>query len=248
MTEKVELILQHGWAFDAGIWAPMLDQIQAEFGDNVDVHLLDRGYFGNPSTNSVNTQGKTVIVICHSFGLHLLPKEILSRVDLLVILSGFMQFHSLRDSTHGSRSRKNMSRMISKLKEAPYTVLSDFHGRCGATKRLASGSWISDAIGYETNLPSINQDLLVEDLELLDVSNFAVDSISPSTEIVIVHGDKDPIVPFDRAELIRAAFKGSRLILLKDAEHSIPITHVADCAEPVLEFLRRKLRSTASLA
>src|ERR1700729_2154150 len=105
MKREIELILQHGWAYDRYIWSRVSKLAAAEFGGDAEIKIFDRGYFAAPNavswqvrasnhSNETSQPRKSDVprlraLICHSFGLHMVPQDIVAAADLIVIAGGF---------------------------------------------------------------------------------------------------------------------------------------------------------------
>ncbi len=124
MKRTIEIILQHGWAFDRSCFAGWMPHL----GENPDCEILvqtpDRGYFGEVKLVKPFSNAQSVkIVVAHSFGLHLIPQEILQSADLLVLASTFSHFHG-GSRLAQKRSARTVRLMLKRLHDFPMDVLT----------------------------------------------------------------------------------------------------------------------------
>ena len=211
----IHVYLQHGWGFNRDCfqkWLPALE--------GVAVTLLDRGYWGAAvPLSQADTSTKTVLV-CHSLGLHFFSESQLRSVDLLVVIGGFASFHGL--NAENQLSKKHIKRMRGRLKQEPEQLLSDFYRDC---------AWPGDLPDFS----AINVDLLADDLLLLDTVRLQ-HTVVTETEVLILHGANDRIVPIERARELHKQISGS-LYLIDGAGHGLPFTHVGQCVQIIKDQL-----------
>ncbi|NJR64932.1 MAG: hypothetical protein HC772_05825 [Leptolyngbyaceae cyanobacterium CRU_2_3] len=127
---KLEVLAYHGWGFDNTCWRSW----ETRFAQQGDRFLTsDRGYFGNPVEYPVQYPIQypvsPKIILTHSYGLHLCPIAQLEQTSLLVILSGFLEFHPCQESLR-RRSQLILQQMLAQFQEKPEVVLSHFKAKC----------------------------------------------------------------------------------------------------------------------
>ncbi|HEY9712628.1 MAG TPA: alpha/beta hydrolase [Chroococcales cyanobacterium] len=251
---RVELLLQHGWSYDALVWRAVTDLLVHccnQQNLTCTVQVPDRGYFGASAAlchasriNETTTGNLPVdtlkIVMTHSFGLHLVDREYLSTADLVIIVSGFRSIH---DGASPARSRKTIDRMRRGLEAAPHREIAGFHARCGAGKDEQTGLWQAGLESSNAALAAIDEELLAADLELLDVSLFDPAAIGSKARVSIISGSADAIVPPAYIRSLHETLPQSSLIEIAGAGHALPITHAETCLAPVFEELRRRADS-----
>jgi pimeloyl-ACP methyl ester carboxylesterase len=236
MKEKIELILQHGWGFDASAW----EGWRTHLNDNADydlvVHRAERGYFGKRKFDpTFSARPGRKVAIAHSTGLHFLPPEVLSRADLLVIISSFVSFHS-GDSLEQRRSRRTFRLMLEKLELNPLEVLDDFYSNCYyplLTRQVL--------LRRNADLVKLDQLSLYNDLQVVD--DCLLDPAAPSAagQVLILHGDRDKVVSSSQAVALQKLLPRSFLIMYEGVGHALPFTHVAPCWLSVRNALRSVL-------
>lgn len=231
MKRKIEIVLQHGWAFDKTCWRAWLPHLRENQDCEISIQTPDRGYFGDAkpvfefeNTNSIK------VVVAHSLGLHLLPLNVLQAADLLVLSASFSHFH-IGSALEQKRSRKTINLMLHRLLDDPMGVLNEFYSNC-YHPLLTSHTLLM------RNIQKLDLELLTEDLKLLNSNTFDLKSLSRDTEIMLVHGTDDIIVPISHSHQMSEQMDKSSVTLFEGAGHSLPLTHVA----PVWISLRNTLR------
>ena len=115
----------HGWAFPPGVWNSVINQIKRSLpeiaGINPDFYVNNRGYFSDPSAIVRMRQGDLQIVVAHSLGLHFVPVSLLHKADVLISISGFLDFHAVQSDL----SKKVVERMIKQFDNNPADVLKE---------------------------------------------------------------------------------------------------------------------------
>ncbi len=153
----MQIVLQHGWALDQSIWAEWEEQLSKRYAD-ASILTAERGYFGAPAVipEFTDQKGKKII-ICHSYGLHLLPIQLLKECDCLVAISSFSSFHTAGASERSSR--RTVKRMIQKLERNTADVLRDFYVNSEFSDTV-SNRYLNDAF-TNLNLEALANDTIV---------------------------------------------------------------------------------------
>ena len=221
MRKKIDVILQHGWAFDSSCWRGWFPHLKENPDCEVRVQAADRGYFGEARKLEAfqNDPSSCKIVVAHSLGLHLLPDEILKSTDLLVLAGAFSYFHT-GDAMDQKRSRRTVNVMLEKLSVDALAVLDDFYSNC--YKPLLTSQML-----LMRKTENVNVDLLQEDLELLNTNHFDLNKIRHIPNVLILQGSEDCIVTPKQSQALHEEVKGSDMVLFEGAGHSLPLTHVA---------------------
>ena len=210
MKEPVEVVLQHGWAWQAECWSPWREIVP----QTARLSPLDRGYFQRPVLGGC---ARPQILVAHSLGLHLLPHHLLSTTELLVVLGGFQAFHA-EAGPSASRSRQLVRGMLQRLTHEPEALLEDFYTRCFSPfpRRL--------------EVPGVlDTGLLRKDLEMLHADKLDLQRVDSIPRVLLLHGGSDLVVPLQRGEELHRRLRRSSLIVLEDAGHALPLTHAREC-------------------
>jgi len=211
----VEVLLQHGWAWDASCFSAWQSTVPGAFR----LAAADRGYFGSPALSPARPQ----LVVAHSFGLHLLAPEYLDRARLVVIIGGFRSFHP-EEGAASRRSQRLIARMRQRLRREPEDLLRDFYARCFYPEESPFVAPASPDLG-----------LLGQDLEKLDTHTLDLEPLAAVERLLLLHGSRDCIVPLERATRLHRELSASSLQIIEGAGHALPFTHAPQC----WEFIRQ---------
>lgn len=200
-------IFQHGWGYDNRFW----DQINSYIPEGTECQRLDRGYYGNP-VPLIESASKQKVLVVHSFGLHLIPKTLFQEINVLIIFAGFLSFEN-----------SFLDLMLKQMKKDPLEVINQFHKRCS----------FPDKAMEQPISSKIDQVLLIEDLDQLKNNRFDVNLLAHIPKSVIIHGEKDRIVPLSMVEEFYQYLPQSKMIHVKNAGHSLPLTHAEWCYQTI---------------
>ncbi|TYP95115.1 pimeloyl-[acyl-carrier protein] methyl ester esterase [Fodinibius salinus] len=219
-----QIIAYHGWGFGADFWNSWRQSL-SKVGT---FQAVDRGYFNAPNQVGVNKKDNPVVFVAHSLGLHMIDKALFKEVDLLVVIGGFMHFHPYT-AQHKRRSRFVLQEMINDLEVHPKETLQKFYENCFAPQDPP-----------ENEIPDINHELLIEDLNALQISERKPETLHKADRICIIHGADDHIVPNKKGrQIYNQCQKKAQYFELKDAGHALPITNHKQCIEFVTPLIRQ---------
>ncbi len=214
------IILQHGWGFDHHTWDNWLEEIQQQD----ELMLANRGYFQQtPADYSLKEKLQTHTAIVHGFGLHLLPLRLLSALQKLVIISGFDEFHP-QSYSERVQSERMVERMLKQIERSPSVVLQEY-------RRSAFYPLIPE----EQSTRTFNTHLLFEDLSLLNRYKLRPHLLKKIPEIIILHGERDKLVPVRKAEYLHQLLPGSKLAINDEAGNMLPVTHQEWCLRTIYD-------------
>lgn len=223
---RTEIVLQHGWGFDATSWSKWLPALSSKGR----VILGERGYFGSRKLAPVfseNAQRK--IVIAHSYGVHLVPKETMRQADTLIVIASFIDLQS------NSRAIRSMLR---KFDSAADLVLTDFWRNC----------YTPECVGFSVLAPgSMNERALGDDLIALSSSALDVAAIEQIPNVVLIQPESDRIVPEDARLHLRGALPHASVIRISGAGHAIHITQTERCLQFVYSSITRNQQDTCQI-
>jgi pimeloyl-[acyl-carrier protein] methyl ester esterase len=210
------MCLVHGWGWDASGWEDWRRLAPAQWR----LQVADRGYFG-----AKETVVSARIVVCHSFGLHLVDPAILTAASLVVVIGGFRRFHP----GTGSRGQRLVRRMRRRLALDPQRVLDDFYTACFSP--LIS----SFALPYRSPHAAATPDWLLLHNDLARLENDMMAAV-PKGRVLLLHGGEDGIVALERAEELQDFWPNSLLQVLPGAGHALHASHADWCWERVMEL------------
>jgi len=185
-----QIITQHGWGLNKHFW----DDYKNDFLNN-NWHWQDneRGYF---STN--NYQAKWIksvskkeirMALCHSYGFHLMQKEILKEATHIVLINSFNNF--LPVSNKRNFILKSLKRMETKIiKDETNDMLREFIHRSFMPNHMNTSF---KNIFYKS-LESLNKTLLLGDLKQLYVNRDIPLFLRKDCRIIFIKSGNDLIL------------------------------------------------------
>ncbi len=218
---KPIVLLQHGWGFSRQIWNDWVEELELEY----EVLTTNRGYFSNSDSDiDINQKMKADFAIVHSFGLHLLPMNLFSRLKKLVIISGFQEFHP-PSGNERAISEKVVLRMLQVLDKQPAEVLREFYRNCFYP------------VAKDVVVPqNLNKSTLFDDLALLNKFSMNLKLLKPIPKVLMLHGKNDKIVPPSLGELLHNKLPQSSFHACENGGHMILSTHQDWCMGYISEF------------
>lgn len=215
---RVEIIAYHGWGFDRACWKDWND---CAIEQGYDLQCFDRGYFGHPFEPEFMTESSVRVLVAHSYGLHLCSLETLRRVDVLMIVGGFREFHPL-EGRERKRSQRVLAEMLRQFEQTPHQVLNDFMENCFYPDRNSQSNSFTES-------SQLNSKLLIDDLKMLSQSSLPIENIQSIPAIVILHGAHDRIVSPQQSKDLLSLLPNAEFFLVESTGHALPFTHASLC-------------------
>jgi len=217
------VIAMHGWAGDARAWDPWIEAT-ALLGWQWDCG--ERGY-GTlqqhvPRWPAEANPGGRRLVLAHSLGIHLLPDEVLTGADGVVLLASFGAFvppgHAAR------RVQATLRAMACKLSD-----------ECEAAKMLrgflrnaASPEPSSDLPRGPVDDGQMNLARLREDLDLLASRSGLPECFPRRARVLVVEAGRDEIVAPEARALLREQLPSADILRLDEAGHALLHTGILE--------------------
>ncbi|MEX0780649.1 MAG: alpha/beta hydrolase [Balneolales bacterium] len=214
---KIPILLQHGWGFDSRMWNDWVVSYP-----EYNFLLPDRGYSGN--AKKIDLQ-KTEIAVTHSLGLHLLPEKLFPQLKLLVIISGFQEYHP-NTPIERTFSQRIVRHMLKNIKNDTNAVLDKFY--------------VNSFLPALPNLESYDNpdtELLHKDLEMLNSHKVEIEALRLPDQVVLLHGMQDGIVAYNKAYQLQYSLQGSKVQTYEKAGHMVPVTHREWCMNCIKPFI-----------
>lgn len=209
------LVFLHGWGYGPETW----EAWTGAFGE-APVAVLDAGYFG-PRHMDLPDNPEGWLAVGHSLGFaRLLAMDLPWRG--LVGIGGFLRFCQKPGKATGTPTDM-LDAMLSRLDQAPKEVLASFRRRCGHREGSQGQPRAEGLARLRTDLEHLR------DLEQLPPAR-------PAPTLFIQAKD-DRIVAPELAVEAQSQLSGSRLSLLDNGGHSLPMARTRDCLRLVQEFL-----------
>lgn len=212
----MQLIAMHGWAGDSHGWAPWHQACQAR---GWSWQSGDRGYGSlsqaEPHWNEEPPKAsQRRVVIAHSMGVHLLPAEVLSQADAVVLLASFGRF--IPEGKAGRPMRLAIEAMAGQLRsERGETMLADFLARAAAPADPA----LLSPTPFDSGLSAIGRQRLSHDLDALARTSGLPDGFPHQARVLLVEAGSDQIVAREATEALAACLPQADRIALQGAGH-----------------------------
>ena len=212
----MQLIAMHGWAGDSHGWAPWHQACQAR---GWTWQSGDRGYGSlsqaEPHWNEEPPKAsQRRVVIAHSMGVHLLPAEVLSQADAVVLLASFGRF--IPEGKAGRPMRLAIEAMAGQLRsERGETMLADFLARAAAPADPA----LLSPTPFDSGLSAIGRQRLSHDLDALARTSGLPDGFPHQARVLLVEAGSDQIVAREATEALAACLPQADRIALQGAGH-----------------------------
>ena len=215
-THNSEIYFYHGWGFNRDIW-----KYWKKYTEQMNCYFHDRGYCNEPNdirANDMYPGFNGGILVAHSFGLHLIPSEIMNRVKLCIIFGGFINLVSDTGALN-IKSNTIMNHMNQKFIMNAPSVLSAFYKNVFFPE-IPDTDLLRSMSGFDGD--TLNKNLMLEDLyrmqhEFLDLKN-----LIRIPETIIFHGKKDRIVPVEKGIELHKALPNSKIHIFEKSGHALP--------------------------
>ena len=212
----MQLIAMHGWAGDSHGWAPWRQACQAR---DWSWQSGDRGYGYLDQVEphwheAPPSASQRRVVIAHSMGVHLLPAEVLSQADAVVLLASFGRF--IPEGKAGRRLRLAIEAMAGQLRsDRGETMLADFLARAAAPADPA----LMSPTPFDAGLSAIGRQRLSQDLDALAHTSGLPDGFPHQARVLLVEAGADQIVEREATEALAACMPQADRITLQGAGH-----------------------------
>jgi pimeloyl-[acyl-carrier protein] methyl ester esterase len=203
------VLFVHGWGFDAGFWQTLLDRLP-----ELSCSTVELGYRGAPVVVPAIDRP---LVVAHSLGLAWALANIPRPWAGVVSVNGFARFTRTDDFAEGVAPRV-VERMVSRFRQEPQVVATDFLARCGVA---------------DPDVADMAPEPLSEALSWLGICDERKGLNSLTCPLLALAGGDDVIVP---PAMSRALFTGRELAMVEGAGHLLPLTH-ADVVAAQLQRL-----------
>ncbi|MDC3019637.1 hypothetical protein OAZ97_00970 [Prochlorococcus sp. AH-736-E15] len=185
-----QIITQHGWGLNKNFW----DEYKADFLNN-NWHWQDneRGYFSTSTFQAKwiksNSKKDIRMTLCHSYGFHLMQKNILNEATHIVLINCFNNFLPVNNKRNFIlRSLKRMETKI--IKEAPKEMLKEFIHR----SFMPNDMNLSFKNIFHKSLETLNRTLLLNDLRELYIKRDFPVFLKKDCKIIFIKSENDLIL------------------------------------------------------
>ena len=217
-----QIITQHGWGLDRIFWNIYKFEFQKNnwyWQDN------ERGYFGKKASQSEwiknDCNKKINMILCHSFGFHLIQKSLLKDATHIVFINSFNNFVPLN-------SRRNL--VLKSLKRMEKKIMN-FETK-DMLKEFINKSFMPNVINsdfrnlFYKSLDSLDNSLLLKDLKQLSKNRNNPELLNKNCKIIFVQSENDFILEKNSSdnffELLKKTLeKNPTLIKLSNQGHCL---------------------------
>jgi len=233
MPKPLDVIAMHGWASDARCWEawrPVTGPLGWRWITG------ERGYSDLPArtpTWAGSSAGTRRLVIGHSLGPHLVPPDVLTQADAVVLLASFAAF--VPPGRGGRRARAALAGMGAALEDEgrARAMLTTFMHQVAEPQSpdfLPPGA-------VDGPLHENHRARLREDLALLEHCAGLPRGFPPRARVLIVEAEEDRIVEPESRALLRAALPDADVISLPGIGHALL---AGDLIGRVVEWVERR--------
>jgi len=244
---KPTIVLIHGLSGSSSVWIPYEKKFNKKY-NTLSIDLRGHGKSFRPkkfSEYKIKKFSEDIYKIIKKEKLH--KFILLSHSMGSLIALDFLKKHkktvkaTIFVSPSYCPSKRILARVLNiPLKILDYLMLTSFKRRgkhIDYRKYLGGGDW---------NIPRMFTDITNTGLKpFLDstenVFKFDAESFLPKINIptLIIHGDKDTIFPLKSSKIMSKKIKKSKLIIIKGADHIIPINYFSRLSLETEKFIRK---------
>jgi pimeloyl-[acyl-carrier protein] methyl ester esterase len=227
-----QIIAMHGWAGDSRCWKPWIKATE-----HLGWHWQcgERGY-GEispraPAWPADFAREARRVVIGHSLGPHLIPKEVWQSANAAVLLASFGTF--VPPTRAGRRARMALDGMAAQLgnETDAKEMLSKFLTNVAHPEP-------PELLPAGPEEGSLNLGRLRDDLEILANCQGLPPGFPSGMPVLIVEAGEERIVDAEARAMLRAALPNAEFVLLPDAGHALLQTGIVSQAADWVQSLR----------
>ncbi len=227
MQDNTKIITVSGWAFPADALIRLTSPIADYAPPELDI-LADR----------ITSAPSPVVLIGWSMGAMTCLEtaiKLKEKIASLILISGTGRFCYGPDYAHGTL-REGLDTMIDGIYKKPRWTLEAFYKKSFMPKgysppilnHLLKGAFAA------------SQEKLADGLKYMREFDVRSTLASLNMPVLLIHGNKDRIVPAGASEYLSRNIPNSRLQLIEDAGHAIPLTHAENISDAISSFLTHK--------
>lgn len=208
--EAPELVLMHGWGYDATLWDNVVSLLAPRT-----VRKLEAGYFG--AVPFLDLPTRPFVAIGHSAGGLWLLQQNLTNCRAVILINSFTRFTRGEDFPYG-QAPAILARMSRRLATAPKDVIITFRKN----------------IGDFSTFDHPFTDRLITGLADLAACDARYQARIMAPHLYALAGSDDPLLP---PPLTRACFENPRHLAWTEGGHVLPQTQPHSCARFIRNIL-----------
>ena len=223
MTDKI-IITVSGWGFPADsltrLTTPSADYTAPALGEL-------QGRIASAPSPVVLVGWSMGAMICLETAL-----QMKNKISSMILISATARFCYGPDYAHGTL-REGLDAMVDGIYKKPRWTLEAFY-----KKSFFPEGFTPQILDYLLKGAfDVSQEKLADGLKYMREFDIRDKLASLDMPVLLVHGKKDRIIPAGASEYLARNIANSRLILIEDAGHAIPITHEANITDAISSFL-----------
>lgn len=221
-----------GWGTTEKVWDPLLKGLGNDFfADCFSWHeCLETD---NPLEESLKKSSDATVLVGWSLGALIALRTAVSmpkKVSGLCLISATSRM--VEEDHYEGISEKALKAMILKFKRKPDAVVEDFSKNCFQPRNdPALRRFFREMAG------SFAPQSMRGGLDFLKETDLRSRLPEIGLPTLILHGEKDCIIPVAHARFLDRRIRSSSLAIQKDAGHALPLTHSLWLAEHIKVFL-----------
>ncbi|MCT4633485.1 MAG: alpha/beta hydrolase [Firmicutes bacterium] len=207
----IDIIIISGWGDDGSLWENTIN----EFSSSYKTHFIDINIEGNfekqlEKVNNYIDDKKIIkpIILAWSMG-SILAIRLASKVDIsALVLIGATGSFVKRKEKGSSWSKKDVEIMKNNLLRNKNKQMRNFMKLSGA---------YGDILKDYADLKTVEE--LISGLDVLIDTNVIQDAKKIKCSTLLIHGEKDKIVPLEKGKELSSIIEGSKLIIYENCGH-----------------------------
>ncbi|TYQ15827.1 UNVERIFIED_CONTAM: pimeloyl-[acyl-carrier protein] methyl ester esterase [Acetivibrio alkalicellulosi] len=241
---KKYLVILTGWAVSDFVWKPLTSLLEKHYEiilinwDNV---LSTDCFVKKVSSILTEKKIKNFSLLGWSLGSLIAIETAISfysQIENLILISGTLKFVQDEITTYKIGWRREvLDKMIDKLNTNMNETLNKFFKNLFSHSELILGYYKlfnNEVINSKTLLDSTS---LINGLVYLKDMDFRKSTYNLNMPVLLVHGDKDIICPYESSEYIHNIIKSSHLVKLKEKGHMPFYTSYRECYEIIIKHI-----------
>lgn len=252
------VVLIHGYPFSGTAWEKQLSML---IDEGYRVITYDRRGFGLSSNTAVgydydtfasdlnvimrDLHLKNATLVGHSMGTgeitRYLSKYGSDRVKCAVLISPLQPYMLKTDDNKAGLEQKIFDEFKEAIRKDRYAFTTEFLKNFYNLGIMNHGV-SEEKLRVDFNLASLSSPVAF--LKSVDtwLTDFRMDLPKIDVPLMVIHGDKDKILPFEStAKLIPNYIKNADIKVIKGGSHGIPWTHGEEIGKMVIEFMNLHL-------
>jgi non-heme chloroperoxidase len=248
------VVLIHGYPFSGNVWEKQLATL---IDEGYRVITYDRRGFGMSSKTVTGYDYDTfasdlhiimselnlenVTLVGHSMGsgevIRYISKYGSAKVKCAVLVSPLQPFLLKTDDNSSGLEKKIFEGFKQAIKVDRYSFITEFLKNFYNLGVLGKNAVSDEKLRADFTLASMSSPIAF--LKCVDTwpTDFRQDLRNIDVPLLVIHGDKDKILPFDSTAKLIPQYVKAELQVLKGGSHGIPWTHADEISHSIIDFM-----------